>query len=303
MPLGKTIRIYLKDGAPTGIKIAEIVNRTIEATASSRNDLFELKHLPGYDKPGVYFLFGTDDKTGDPAVYMGEAENVYSRLKRHAIKKDFWEEVIYFTSKDENLTKAHVRYLESRLIEMARKSGRYEVVNTNKSKAASLPMADRDAMEEFLENIELLLGVLGHKVLVALPVKSDSTGSMIVEETMASYGDFHEEIFYLQTKGVAAMCMLVSEGVVVLEGSEVSENTADSMSEGFRQLREKLMERRILVPKGDKLEFTGDYLFSSPSAAAAIVAGNSINGRSAWKNKDGRTIREMERQWVKDRGD
>ncbi|OAV72920.1 GIY-YIG catalytic domain protein [Bacteroidales bacterium Barb6] len=156
---GKSIRIYLRDGIITEIKVGEIVNQTIQSIACSRNRVSELANYSESQRPGVYFLFGLDEK---PKAYIGEAENVYDRIQQHIKGKDFWNEVIFFVSKDENLTKAHVKYLESRLIEMAFSTKRYTIKNKTRPPLPTLPAADRDAIEEFLTYIKLLIGVLGH---------------------------------------------------------------------------------------------------------------------------------------------
>jgi hypothetical protein len=167
MILGKSIRIYLKEGTVSGIKLAELVNLTIQALSSPRSKIAELNanfqnHV---NRQGVYFLIGSDDKTGKPKVYIGEAENVWERLKNHAINKDFWTEVILFTSKDENITKSHIKYLETRLVQITKESDRYVLENNNTPNLTSLPLPDKDAMEEFILNIKILNGVLGHKFL------------------------------------------------------------------------------------------------------------------------------------------
>ena len=118
MILGKSIRIYLQEGSVAGIKLAEVVNLTIQALSCPRVKISDLNNnfKSQINTQGVYFLIGTDDKTAKSKVYIGEGENVWERLKSHALAKDFWNEVILFTSKDDNLTKSHVKYLESRLV-------------------------------------------------------------------------------------------------------------------------------------------------------------------------------------------
>jgi hypothetical protein len=166
--VGKTIKIYLPDESVSGIRHAEIANWSGQALACPRARFHELRQWTEVQRPGIYFLFGIDDRTGEEAVYIGEAEVVIDRLASHMSGKDFWTDVITFTSKDENLTKAHVRYLESRLIGTAKRAGRYRVANATSSQLPLLPRSDRDAMEEFLGSVQMLLGVLGHKVLEPL---------------------------------------------------------------------------------------------------------------------------------------
>ncbi|MFM9428252.1 hypothetical protein RCH10_004714 [Variovorax sp. GrIS 2.14] len=123
MALGKSIRIYLADGTVSGVRHGEIVNWTGQAIACPRTRFQELREWPEAKRPGVYFVFGSDEETGQEAVYIGEAEVVLDRLYQHISGKEFWSELVAFTSKDDNLTKGHVRYLESRLVSLALKPG------------------------------------------------------------------------------------------------------------------------------------------------------------------------------------
>ncbi len=131
MPVGKSIRVYLADSTVAGIRYAELVNWTGQAIACPRNRLGELASWGEAAKPGVYFLFEARLGDSKPLAYVGESENVAERLTNHDRTKEFWNEVVIFSSKDENLTKAHVKFLESTLIAMAKKADRYELQNGN----------------------------------------------------------------------------------------------------------------------------------------------------------------------------
>ncbi len=221
---GKSIRIYLKDGSVTGIKFGEVVNQTIQSISCPRLRTSELSEYAEAKRPGVYFLFGQDKETGDPKVYIGEAENVFERLQSHIANKEFWNEVIFFVSKDENLTKSHVKYLESRLIQIAFLTKRYKVDNNNQSQPSSLPPADRDAMEEFLIYIKLLIGVLGHKFLedvTTIMKKKDELTPLTTttqDDRVLSVNSNLE--LFLSVSSFKASALQTDEGIVVLEGSE-----------------------------------------------------------------------------------
>jgi len=292
MNLGKSIRIYLKEGTVTGIKLAEVVNLTIQAFSCPRNKLLDLNKYFSNEsnRPGIYFLIGIDDKTNNDKVYIGEAENVWERLKTHDIKKDFWNEVILFTSKDENLTKSHVKYLESRLITISNMSKRYQLENSNSPSLTSLPLPDKDAMEEFILNIRLLTGTLGHKFLETPLLSNDLNSNSVIPKTEEnSLIEIKENmLFELNVKGVKAKAIQTDEGVVVLENSEISETA--SKNYGYKTLREKLIEDNIIINN----KFAKNYLFQSPSAAAAVIVGYSINGRNTWKNNNGKSLKEIE---------
>lgn len=144
-----TIKIFLVHGDPKRLRTAELSNWTGKAVAGPRSEFDGVLSREESNSSGVYFLTGADPESGKPAIYVGEAENIRDRIKTH-LGKDFWNQIVFFTSKDENLTKAHIRYLEGKLIELARKSGRAAVTN-GQSSGARLPESDREDMEIFLE--------------------------------------------------------------------------------------------------------------------------------------------------------
>ena len=294
MSIGRTIRIYLDDGSITGIRHAEIVNWTGQAISAPRTQIKALADWPESNKPGVYFLFGIDDASGSQALYIGEAENVLDRLSSHLANKDFWNEVVFFTSKDENLTKSHVKYLESRLVELAKSANRYVLLNGNNPQLSSLPRGDRDSMEEFIGNLRTLLGVIGHKALE--PVASDEKvkQEQVVIPNPAEANT--EQGFTLNHKKLKANAIVNNEGIVVLQGTELSPKVNDSLAEGYRKLRQQLLDNGTIAEDNGQLTFTRDQLFTSPSQAAAIIVGYPINGRTHWLNAQGLSIKELEEQ-------
>jgi hypothetical protein len=302
MTIGKSIRIYLKEGSVTGIKLAEVVNLTIQALSSPRKKLSDLNEYfkNQVNTQGVYFLIGTDDETGKSKVYIGEAENVWDRLKNHAVNKDFWSEVILFTSKDDNITKSHIKYLESRLIEITKETERYLLDNSNIPNLSSLPLPDRDAMEEFIINIKLLNGVLGHKFLenqISYKKEIPSSISKMVEQRNSD-NNLDEIELNLNIKNIEAKAVQTDEGIVVLAGSQVSDKQTKNY--GYKTLRDELIQDgTIHKSQYGELVFAKKHLFASPSAAAAVIVGYSINGRRTWKDKNGRTLNEIEKSEIK----
>lgn len=274
MILGKSIRIYLKDGTVSGIKQAEVVNHTIQALSCPRNKLSDLNKYFSREsnRPGVYFLLGEDEYNNK--VYIGESENVWDRLKNHDTKKDFWSEVILFTSKDENLTKSHVKYLESKLINITQNADRYKIDNSVSPSLTSLPLADQDSMEDFILNVKILNGALGHKFLENPVYVSDRTIVDIPLTTANSTVQVNKSTghlkLYLKVKDVNAEAIQTDEGMVVLEDSSVSDKIRPF---GYSTLREKLIKEGIILSSNGKLYFSKKYLFESPSAAAAVILG------------------------------
>lgn len=275
-----TIRIFLVHGDPKRLRTAELSNWTGKAVAGPRSEFEGVLAREESEKSGVYFLTGADPESGKPAIYIGEAENIRDRVKLH-LEKDFWNQVVYFVSKDENLTKAHIRYLEGKLIEKARSAGRALVTN-GQSSSAKLPESDREDMEVFLEKINQLLPVLG----VELLVPSSSTATAVSEK----------ETLLCEIKGLSARGHLIPSGFLVLKGSQavLHERPSSQKYPWARNMRQELKKDRVLVEQEDHLVFARDAEFSSPSAAAAVVHGGHANGLIAWKNSRGKTLKEIE---------
>ena len=303
--MGKSIRIYLADAEVGGIRHAEIVNWTGQALAFPRNKIADLKSWPEIKKQGVYFLLGFDDASGQEAAYIGEAEIVADRIVQHVSKKDFWTECIAFTSKDENLTKSHIKYLESRLVAIALASGRYCIKNSSTPQESGLPRADKDAMDEFASYIRIILGVLGHRVLepVSLQIKSASldTSQSIDGVTPAITSPFGEPslIFNLAASSITAKAIRDTNGFVVLENSLAAKSEAISLSSRYKAIREQLLNTGALIEEGEHFKFTKDYSFNSPSQAASVILGY-ISGRNVWKLSDGRSLAKLEEDETKD---
>lgn len=275
-----TIRIFLVHGDPKRLRTAELSNWTGKAVAGPRSEFEGVLAREESGKSGVYFLTGNDPESGKPAIYIGEAESIRDRLKSH-LEKDFWNQAIYFVSKDENLTKAHIRYLEGKLIDKARGAGRALVTN-GQSSGAKLPESDREDMEVFLEKIHQLLPVLGVELLV--PLSSQPAGAA------------EKELLLCEIKGLKAKGHLIPNGFLVLKGSQavLHERASSQKYPWARNMRQKLKEDGVLSAQEDRLLFTRDAEFSSPSAAAAVVHGGHANGLIAWKNSKGKTLKEIE---------
>ena len=306
MSYGRTIRIYLADGSPTGIRHAELVNWTGQAIVCPRNRVSELGVWEESKRPGVYVLFGEDPTGTKPLAYIGEAENVLDRLQSHIKQKDFWDRVVFFTSKDANLTKAHVKYLEGRFVQLAQEAARVKLENGNSPQLPSLPRADRDAMEEFLDPARILLGALGFTMLQPLTSKAGVTsiGTLLPvtpKPAAANVGSGKAGplasvplFFRVPKRGVDAQGASTDEGFVVFKDSTGDPNMADYMQQGWRDLRDELVAEGSLVVTGANTKFTRDVLFSSPSAAATIVGGGNRNGREVWRDEAGKSLKALE---------
>jgi hypothetical protein len=269
--IGKSISLFLIDGTSDGVVACELFNWTGKGFKIPRSRLKELANREDLKRAGVYFLIGRDEAESEIA-YIGEAEEVYKRLLQHQ-DKDFWTEALVFISKDENLNKAHVKYLEYILHKSAIDSARYKVNNSNNPNKPAISEAERAVMTEFAENLQLLVGTMGYKLFEPL------TKRTIPKQ---------EQYFITAVRGAEATAVLTSEGMVVRKGSKIAMSEVPSMPQSFHLKREKLMNEGIIKD----FIFTKDYLFSSPSTAAAVVMGRSANGLIEWKRNDCSTLKD-----------
>ena len=285
-----TIKLFLVKGSPTGLRTAEISNWTGKAIAGPRSDLDDFLERDELRSPGVYLLTGTDSESGEPVLYIGEAENVSKRLKQHAKteEKDYWIHTSAFVSKDDNLTKAHIRYIEGKLIQAAYSSKRAIVMNSASS-GSSLPEADRAEMDIYIERMLQLLPVLGihHFSAPTLPITPK-------QNTASETASTPTITLYFKVKGLTASGTRSEEGFTVFKGSQVVTTPVKSCPAGTLKKRELLIQKGIVTLEEDSYRFTEDYEFSSPSSAGAFISGRSTNELTSWLTDNNQTLKELE---------
>ncbi len=278
-----SLRIFVADGDPDGLRIVEKSNWIGKALVFPRALLPQVKVRPELAQTGVYLLLGPRlDGEGD-MLYVGEGDPIRPRLESHYAQKDFWTRAIGFTTTTAGqLNKAHVQFLESRLIGLARAAKRMPLDNANQPAEPSLSEADRADMEVFLSHMLGMLPVLGvHAFEQAPKAPAAKAGPMLS----------------CKGKGVQATGYEASQGFVVRAGSQAVADSVPSMAQhvrGMFDLRQELISNGVLAMQGALYQFTQDYSFSSPSTAAAVVLGRSANGRVEWKAADGRTLKEIQ---------
>lgn len=278
MTFGKTIKMFLIDGDPNGRLTCELSNWTGLAYRIPRTEVKKCGDRPNLNSTGVYMLLGRNDDDKE-ALYIGEAEEVYTRLQSHLREKDFWNEVIVFISKDENLNKAHIKYIENKLYEKAKTANRYDVLNGNIPPTPSISEADRAEIDEFISNLVMIVNTLGHKLFEEIKDKSDATKA---------------ESWYINAaRGAKAKGIQTQEGFVVLKDSRIATGTVDSFSESLTAKRDGLIHSKKVQIINDEFVVKEDILFSSPSLAAAIVMGRSANGLIEWKDIYGNSLKDF----------
>ena len=285
MAYGKSIELFLVNGTADSLIIAELSNWNgkaikiprIEISSWNRDDITQA---------GVYFLFCKEDD-GSDSVYIGEAENVKDRLVQHLRdyqsekEKYYWSTAVVFIGRD--LNKALIRYLENRFVEIARAGKRYIVLTKNPYRNTVMKESQIAVMEEFVDNVKILINALGYKVLESFAQVDSSTATV------------DDELLYITSGLVNATGKVTVEGFVVFAGATLNEKmSVRSLSAGMQKQRKKLFDSS----KVNNLVTTEDILFSSSSAAADFILGYSVSGPRTWKTKDGRTLKELEDKQV-----
>ena len=273
---GRSIRLFLADGTPQGLIIAEIMNWTGQALSAPRARVADLLRRTEAARTGVYVLMGPDpDRPAGAKAYVGEADNVAARLRRHvqAEEKDFFDRLVIIVAKDDNLTKAHARFLESQLIRVTKEAGSVALTNDTQPDFQILPEADRADMEFFLAQVRLVLPVLGFD-LFRRPL------NQAAHDVTAGGA-----AFTFSTAGATATARESDDGFVVLAGSTARRHGTGTFPAGYRALRDQLIQEGRLVdgPSPELFRFVLDAAFASPSAAAAVVAARSASGPREWK--------------------
>lgn len=275
---GYSIRIFLAEGTPSGLKFVEKSNWTGLGVVCPRPRFSAVKDRKEFARTGVYVLVGPSESSEVPIAYIGEADPIRARLEKHHSQTDFWNVAYFFTSKDTNLNKAHIEYLEHRLVALAKAAKRCRLENGNIPGKPSLSEADEADVEFFLDEMLLCFPVLGVTVFEKPEAKQSSV-----------------QILWLKNKGVVAQGYESEDGFVVKRGSTAVRAIVESLPGHAIALRCELEDSGIFKPKDEAFfELTQDYEFSAPSTAAAALIGASINGRDWWKTSDGTTLKQLQ---------
>lgn len=285
---GRTIRIYLVDGSPTGILTAEIINWTGTIIVAPRSQLAELARRDEARRTGLYCLLGSDpDNPIRDIAYIGEGDNVLTRLTSHDRdeSRDFWTKCAIVINKDQNLTKAHGRYLESRLIQLGKLADRATIANNTAPPLPPLPESDVADMEYFIDQLQLVFPVLGFGFLQQRPTLSTSTTETTVDQS---------PLFVFNAVGAKASAREIGDEFIVLKGSTARKEGLKSWT-SYKALRDQLVSDGKLIESSEPnyYLFADDVPFNSPSAGAAVVNAGNMNGRIMWKVADtGETYQE-----------
>ncbi len=281
-PLPKTIQIFLPDGNPRSVRIAEITSRTVRAVEVPRSKLSVAAARDEVKQVGLYFLFGEDEDAARPRVYVGETEDCITRLVQHHKSKDFWTRAVAVTSKTHHFDKAKVKWLEWHALSEAQSTGRFEIDNTTQPREPHISEPVRADLLDTFGTVRTLLATLGFPVFEALHGAAPEASRVV---------------YVCTGRGVTARAEYVEDGMLVLAGSGAALHPVASWQGTAREAwRQRLVSSNALRREGDRFVFPVDHLFASPSAAANAVFGRNSNGWESWKDDRGRTLDEVERQ-------
>ena len=285
MAYGKSIELFLANGTADSLITAELSNWNGKAIKIPRIEVSDCKR-DDIKGAGVYFLFCKEEDDSD-SVYIGESETIQERLNQHIRdynadkEKFYWTTAVIFLGRD--LNKALIRYLEDRFVQIARDCKRYKVLTKNTYGKTVMKESQTAAMEEFIDNVRILINALGYKVLE--PTVHNDPNSTVDDETL-----------FLYLGNASGKGMVTTEGFVLFAGAVLNEKTSEkSLSKGAATLRKK----HLASNKVKDFVTTEDILFSSSSAAADFVTGYSVSGPATWKNSSGVTLKELEAKATK----
>lgn len=279
LPGSFTLRIFVPGGELEGVRLVEKSNWNGRGLVCARSAFAKAKYRVEFGKTGVYILLGPGVEGTLPRIYVGEGDPAKPRLEQHFGKKDFWTTLFLFTSKDEYLNKAHIQYLEARLLTLAGEAKRCELDNANQPVLPSMSEIDLAEAEGFLSEMLLCFPVLG----LNLFEKPES-------------GQVARQILFLKGKGIEAKGYESPEGFVVLANSQAVKDAVPSIHRFMLDMRESFVKRQLLHEKDGVYRLTQDYVFDSPSTAAGVLLGRSANGRIEWKTALGRSLKELQEE-------
>ena len=289
----KNINMFLMDGEVTGKIKCTLSNWTGVIYKIPRIQLRDLKSRDEMKQSGIYFLFGRDEDKQKDVTYIGQAttrkngEGVLLRIQEHTrdTHADYFNDVIILTTQNNSFGPTEISYLENKFTQLAKEAGRYIVKNGNDPNPGNVTEEKESELDEIVENTLMIIGTLGYRVFIPMTKK--------VSQDLT---DNHSTYLYLKRKTkksnkvIEATYERTTEGFVVLEGSQVEIKDSPYLPASLKEMRQNLIASRIIQDGVLKEK----QLFSSPSYAAAFLLGMQTNGRTDWKNQDGRTLKELE---------
>jgi len=277
-----SIRVFVPGGRPDGLRVIEKSNWTGLGIVFPRSEYADVKGRDEFGRTGVYILVGPADEGDLPTIYVGQGDPVKARLDSHYATKDFWTWAVFFVTKDNSLNKAHIGHLEARLLQLAKGAKRSQLDNSNTPDPSPLSEAESADMENFLVDILSVLPLVNLGVFE----KPQDVGA-------------GQQVLELHARGVHAKGYESGDGFVVLAGSDVHSEETPTLHNYLRAMRKSLVSEGVIVPNDKHFQLAENYEFNSPSQASSVVLASTNNGREAWKDPSGRTLKEIQESTAK----
>lgn len=274
---GKTISIFIPDGNARSIKICDIQDSIVKALFIPRNKLDDIAKRKEVQDPGIYFLIGLEDELDKLKIYIGEAENILTRLKQHNASKDFWNTAICFVSEKKNINKAHIKYLENYCCQQAKIVNRCNLENSTTPTQSTLTESDVDFVLSFYDDLKVLMSTLGYPIFEEIKKEE-------------------KDLFICKGKDAYAEGEYTVDGLVVLKGSKCNLVNSNTIGKWVVSMRNMLVDKGVLKQEGNVYVFLENHVFNAPSTASDVVLARSSNGWTEWKDKKGRTLDERIRK-------
>ena len=290
-----SLQIFLPFGEPSGLRIIDRPNWTGQGIAFPRERVKQALESEEIRRTGVYVLWNRDESETMPQAYIGQGERLNERILSHEREKQFWTDAVAFTTKDDSLNRAHVLYLEARLLQLAREAGRCALENKTIPPLPNVGKAVTADTERYLDDLLDCLPIIGVS-FISTP-QPISSGSMDGGPEIMSIDFTNSKSPRLA--GVRATGYESAGGFVIVEGSLVVRDEADAFPIRFPResaYRKQLIEQGVLVEdetQPNAYRFTRSHACSSPSRAAGIIRGTASNGREDWKDANGRSLNDL----------
>ncbi len=272
-----SIRIFVPDGDPEGLRLVEKSNWTGIGVVFNRTIYKDVVSRQEFGRTGVYVLVGSSEGSSLPTIYVGEGDPVRERLNQHYSKKDFWDWAVFFVTKDSSLNKAHVQRMEWRLLQLAKDAKQCKFDNTNMPSPPTLSDAEVADVDSFVLDMLSIFPLLGLGVFE----KTETTKKP-------------STLLYIESKGIKASGYEDAKGFVVCKGSQLVKEEQATIHQYMTTLRMDLLEQGVIADDGPEYVFTQDQVFGSPSTAAGVILGRTANGRIEWKTKDKKTLKQLQ---------
>jgi len=275
--MAKTITTYLMTDSPNGPQYVLISNKICKMLIVPRAEISIVNSRDEFTTPCLYILLGGEEP--NRKAYIGQTESFRKRVTEHIHQKEFWDKALVFISIAGTLTKSDVQYLEYKAIKEAMSSGNYELPNKVIPNKNSMPEHLEEPMNDFFEDVKFFTAFTGCDIFAQRDYQKRTIFYFTARNSAKAMGYLDEE----------------TQKFVVLKGGSLSHDCTPSFSKKGKAKRDALAKEICEKQQGFTV-LKKDYAFSSPSAAADFLAGNSTNGWDYWKNEQGQSLDEVYRQ-------